>query len=60
MKANGFLAAFDPIPVFAVSAEVLPPDNGIPSTTNNGLLLDRTEAAPRIRMSIPAPGSPVL
>ena len=59
-KLKGFLEAVVPTPIFAPSADVFPPDNGIPSTTNNGLLLDLTELAPRIRMSIPAPGSPLL
>mgnify|MGYP002809617566 CR=1 FL=1 len=31
----------------------------MPSTTNNGLLLERTEDVPLIRIAIPEPGSPL-
>lgn len=55
-KFNGFLAGLPPTPGTSPPATVDPPDNGIPSTTNRGLLFDLTEFVPLIRILIPAPG----
>ena len=57
-KLSGFLAAAEPNPR-SLPPGVPPSDNGIPSTTKRGLLFERTEAVPLIRIAIPAPGSPL-
>jgi len=59
-KLSGFFAGFPPRPITFPPAVVAPPDKGIPSTTNNGLLLDLTELEPLIRILTPAPGAPLV
>jgi len=59
-KLNGFLAGLDPKPITFPPEVVSCPDKGIPSTTNKGLLLERTEFVPLIRIFTPAPGAPLV
>ena len=54
------MAGFPPRPITLAPAVVAPPDNGTPSTTNKGLLLERTELDPLIRILTPAPGAPLV
>ena len=58
-KLSGFLL-LPPPNAISPGAGVPPPDRGIPSTTNKGLLLERIELEPLILKAIPAPGSPVV
>ena len=59
-KLNGLRAELVPTPTSAPPADVSPPANGTPSTTNKGLLLELTEDVPLILICIPAPGSPLV
>jgi hypothetical protein len=56
IKLNGFLASEPPSTIPPVDAIVPSSANGIPSTTNSGLLLDLIEFEPLIRIFAPAPG----
>ena len=59
-KLKGFLAGLDPKPITLPPEVVAFPDKGIPSTTNKGLLLERTEFVHLIRILTPAPGAPLV
>jgi hypothetical protein len=59
IKFKGFLEAFSPPVISPPPGVVDSDDNGTPSTTNSGLLLERMEFAPLILMFTPAPGSPL-
>ncbi|MNG03663.1 hypothetical protein D3C84_867520 [compost metagenome] len=59
-KFNGFLACELPKPTLLAPGLTSSFDNGIPSTTNKGVLPLLIEPTPRIVTFTPAPGSPLV